>query len=131
MVWKFSGHAPVYQQIMQIIQSAVLTGELSPGQRIPSVRDLAWDAQVNPNTMQHALQELERMGLLVTQSTNGRNVTEDHAIIEKMRQEKTQVIMEEFLGRFAQLGISLRQMIQMLQSMEQRGRMDYDSGIEN
>ena len=64
MNWKFSGDRPVYQQICELIRGAVLTGELKPGPRIPSVREIAAQAQVNPNTVQRALSELEREALL-------------------------------------------------------------------
>ena len=73
MNWKFSGDRPVYQQIMENIRGAVLRGELPPGGKIPSVRDLAAEAQVNPNTMQRALAELERDGLVYSQRTTGRS----------------------------------------------------------
>ena len=66
MNWKFAGDRPVYQQIMAAIRGAILKGELPPGGKVPSVRDLAAQAQVNPNTMQRALTELEREGLLVS-----------------------------------------------------------------
>ena len=72
MNWKFAGDRPVYQQIMENIRGAVLRGELPPGGRVPSVRELAMQAQVNPNTMQRALTELEREGLLVGGGTSGR-----------------------------------------------------------
>lgn len=75
MNWKFAGDRPVYQQIMAAIRGAILKGELPPGGKVPSVRDLAAQAQVNPNTMQRALTELEREGLLVSGGTSGRSVT--------------------------------------------------------
>ena len=77
MNWKFSGDRPVYQQIMENIRGAVLRGELPPGGRVPSVRELAMQAQVNPNTMQRALTELEREGLLIGGGTSGRTVTKE------------------------------------------------------
>ena len=77
MEWKFTGDRPVYQQIMEAVNGAVLKGELKPGQKVPSVRDLAAAAKVNPNTMQRALTELEREGLLVGCGTSGRYVTTD------------------------------------------------------
>ena len=85
MNWKFSGDRPVYQQIMENIRGAVLRGELPPGGRVPSVRELAMQAQVNPNTMQRALTELEREGLLIGGGTSGRTVTKEEKILEAMR----------------------------------------------
>ena len=75
MNWKFTGERPVYQQIVATIRAAILTGEYPPGMKVPSVRDLAAQAQVNPNTMQRALTELEREGLLLGGGTSGRTVT--------------------------------------------------------
>ena len=70
MNWKFAGDRPVYQQIMAAIRGAILKGELPPGGKVPSVRDLAAQAQVNPNTMQRALAELERLELIRTHPVN-------------------------------------------------------------
>ena len=70
MNWKFSGDRPVYQQIMELMRGGIVKGELPPGGKIPSVRELAAQAQVNPNTMQRAMTELEREGLLVSGGTS-------------------------------------------------------------
>ena len=85
MNWKFSGDRPVYQQIMENIRGAVLRGELPPGGRVPSVRELAMQAQVNPNTMQRALTELEREGLLIGGGTRGRAVAKAEKGLEAVR----------------------------------------------
>ena len=114
MKWKFTADRPVYQQIMEQIQGAVLTGEFAPGQKIPSVRDLATDAQVNPNTMQHALQELERLDLLVTEGTSGRRVTDDPCILETMREQRLKELTAECAAKYAVLGISPGEAAQML-----------------
>lgn len=85
MSWKFTGDAPVYQQIMDCIRGDILRGEYRPGDRIPAVRELAVQARVNPNTMQRAMMELEREGLLVSCGTIGRFVTSDPAVLEQAR----------------------------------------------
>ena len=118
MDWKFNNSSPVYQQIMEKILSAVLAGEFSPGEKIPSVRDLAVEARVNPNTVQHALQELEQTGLLVTRSTNGRHVTDDETILESMRNKRLRELTEEFMGKFATLGVPPSQVMQLLSDYE-------------
>jgi len=114
MNWKFTADRPVYQQLMEQIQGAILSGEFSPGQKIPSVRDLATDARVNPNTMQHALQELERLHLLVTEGTSGRYVTNDPAILETIRNQRLRELTAECAAKFATLGISPEQAAQLL-----------------
>ena len=77
MLWKFDSSAPIYSQLVRHIQEAIVSGEFTPGDRLPSVRDMAMEAGVNPNTMQRALTELERDGLVYSQRTAGRFVTEN------------------------------------------------------
>ena len=95
MTWKFSSEMPVYLQIMDQIRGSVLSGEYLPGGKIPSVRDLAAQAQVNPNTVQHALHELEQEGLLSAHGTNGRFVTEDDQVLQKLREDRIRALALE------------------------------------
>lgn len=81
MKWQISNDAPVYAQLIEQIQVGIASGVFAPGERLPSVRDLATEAGVNPNTMQRALAELERQGLVYSQRTAGRFVTEDHKMV--------------------------------------------------
>ena len=118
MNWKFMGDRPVYQQIMSIIRGAILTGELPPGKKIPSVRDLAAEAQVNPNTMQRALTELEREGLLVSGGTSGRSVTQEQSVLEQMRRQALQELARECAEKFRVFGITPGQAAQLLLSLE-------------
>ena len=76
MSWSFTSDSPIYLQIAEIIKFRILRGEYPPGTRIPSVRELAQEAAVNPNTMQRALALLKSEGLLITRRTTGRTVTE-------------------------------------------------------
>ena len=69
MNWQFSNDAPIYAQLIRQIRAGIVSGAFSPGERLPSVRDLAMEAGVNPNTMQRALTELERDGLVYSQRT--------------------------------------------------------------
>lgn len=87
MAWKLDSDRPIYAQILEIIQMQIISGKYQPGDKIPSVRELAADAGVNPNTMQKALSELERSGLILTQRTSGRTVTDDMELIQKMRDD--------------------------------------------
>jgi len=118
MVWKLDGNEPVYEQIMDTIRGAVLTGEYAPGQKIPSVRDLAVMAHVNPNTMQHAMQELERTGLVIAVGTSGRFVTRDVSILEKIRESHIRKLTVTCAEKFAQLGVSASQAAQLLLQYE-------------
>lgn len=120
MDWKFSGDRPVYQQIMALIRGAILTGELSPGQKIPSVRDLAAQAQVNPNTVQRALTELEREGLLVGGGTTGRTVSQNQAVLEAMREQTLRELARECAEKFRVFGLTPAQGAQWLLSLEEK-----------
>ena len=118
MNWKFSGDRPVYQQIMENIRGAILRGELSPGGKIPSVRDLAAEAQVNPNTMQRAMTELEREGLLVSGGTSGRTVTRQEQILAQMRQDALQELARQCAEKFRVFGLSPGEAARLLQNLE-------------
>lgn len=85
MTWHFDNDRPIYTQLLEQILFLIVSGQYPPGSKLPSVRDLASEASVNPNTMQRALTELERSGLIYSQRTSGRFVTEDRAMIQKMK----------------------------------------------
>ena len=114
MNWKFAGDRPVYQQIMAAIRGAILKGELPPGGKVPSVRDLAAQAQVNPNTMQRALTELEREGLLIGGGTSGRTVTKEEKILEAMRQQALEDLARECVEKFKVFGITPAQAAEIM-----------------
>ena len=119
MEWKFAGDQPVYQQIMATIRGAILQGELLPGKKIPSVRDLAAQARVNPNTVQRALTELEREGLLLSGGTSGRSVTEDQQTLEAMREETLKELARECVEKFRVFGVSAEQAAQLIRTLEE------------
>ena len=75
MTWKLDSDRPIYAQLLELIQMRIISGHYPAGSRLPSVRELAAEAGVNPNTMQKAFSELERNGLIWTQRTAGRFVT--------------------------------------------------------
>ena len=87
MTIEFNNNKPIYLQIVDILKLKIISKELSPGSKLMSVRDLAIEFEVNPNTMQRALSELERDGLVHSQRTSGRYVTDDENIINHLREE--------------------------------------------
>ena len=93
---KLEANIPIYIQIMNKVRKAVASGELKPGDRIGSVRELASEFEVNPNTIQRSLTELEREGLLVSERTAGRFVTENRAQIEELRSTQAEAAASEF-----------------------------------
>lgn len=119
MNWKLTGDSPVYQQIMAAIRGAILKGELEPGRKVPSVRDLAAQAQVNPNTMQRALTELEREGLLVGGGTSGRTVTRDETVLNAMREKTLQELAKECAEKFMVFGLTPTQAAQLLMRLDE------------
>ena len=120
MNWKFSGDRPVYQQIMATLRGAIVKGELAPGNKVPSVRELAAQAQVNPNTMQRALTELEREGLLVGGGTSGRTVTTDQRVLSAMKDRILTELARECAEKFQVFGLSPTQAARLLESLDER-----------
>lgn len=115
MPWDISSEKSVYLQLIDIIKQKIMSGEYRPGQRMPSVRELAADAAVNPNTMQRALTELEREGLLYTQRTNGRFVSEDAGMIEGIRMSGVEQKAREFYREMIQNGLSADEIRRLLE----------------
>lgn len=100
---------PIYMQIMDKIRAAIVSGELAAGSKVASVRELAEEFGVNPNTMQRALAEMEREGLLISERTTGRFVTADTEIIDQVRKEAAEKIVKEFLQKMKELGFNKEQ----------------------
>lgn len=115
MPWEFRGDQPIYAQLMDQLRRRIVSGDLPPGARLPSVRDLAAEAGVNPNTVQRALAEMERLGLVRSQRTAGRFVTEDEAVIQSLRQDLARAQVRTFLAGMAQLGFRREEIMQMLE----------------
>ena len=118
MEWQIAAGRPVYIQLVEQLERAVVTGVYPPGERVHAVRDLAAQAQVNPNTMQRALAEMESRGLLVTQRTSGRTVTSDTALIAKTRQALAASLAQDFLAQAKALGLTREEILALLQQEE-------------
>lgn len=115
MAWTLDDSRPIYLQIEDLIKTNIIAGIYKPGEKLPSVRDLAAEAAVNPNTMQKALTELERSGLVYTQRTSGRFITED---VSKMTELKEQLAREQiqlFLKNMEQLGLTKEDIRRLLE----------------
>ena len=127
MEWNFRSDQPIYAQLISGIKLGIVSGVLSPGERLPSVRDLATEAGVNPNTMQRALQELEREGMVFSQRTAGRFVTEDVNLIEKAKRNFADEHIRAFLEGMGRLGYSRGEILSLLQ--EEKEDANGDSGM--
>ena len=106
MHWELHDDRPIYAQLADEIRLRIVSGTYPLGERLPSVRELAAEAAVNPNTMQRALTELERIGLVHTQRTSGRTVTEDAPLVLATREALASAQARAFLERMEQLGFS-------------------------
>mgnify|MGYP001480180144 CR=1 FL=1 len=104
MNWQFNSDAPIYAQLIGQITQRIVSGAFPAGERLPSVRDLAAEAGVNPNTMQRALTELERDGLVYSQRTAGRFVTEDKGLIDEAKHSLAGDQVRVFLTAMTRLG---------------------------
>ena len=116
MDWQIRDDAPIYSQLVAQIKLGIAAGALSPGERLPSVRDLATEAGVNPNTMQRALQELERQGLVYSQRTSGRFVTEDREMIERAKSSLAAEQVRSFLDAMARLGYMRDDILRLIEA---------------
>ena len=130
MKWSFNGDTPIYAQLMDQLKAGIVTGAFSPGERLPSVRELAAEAGVNPNTMQRSLSELEREGLVGSLRTVGRFVTEDRAVIDSTRQELAGRHIRSFLNAMQALGYGPEEVSALLErDRNRRGDTNGSSGM--
>lgn len=106
MEWTFKEGLPIYTQLMEQIKLRIASGAFQPGQQIPPVRELAVDAGVNPNTMQRALAELEREGLLYSVRTSGRFITEDQELLNTLQKALGSSFIEELFRNLHTLGMN-------------------------
>ncbi|NTV79628.1 MAG: GntR family transcriptional regulator, partial [Clostridiales bacterium] len=106
MAWSLDSDRPIYAQIVEKLQLQIVSGYYHPGDKLPSVRDLASEASVNPNTMQKAFAELERSGLISTQRTSGRLVTEDVNMIKAVQETIATEQIKAFFEQMRELGYS-------------------------
>ena len=108
----------------------IVSGVFAPGERLPSVRDLATEAGVNPNTMQRALAELERCGLVYSQRTAGRFVTEDHEMIENAKRELARRHIRTFVAAMGRLGYREEEIVSLLRrETDKEGAEHVGSGV--
>lgn len=115
MGWTLDSDRPIFLQIVERIQMDIISGRYKAGDKLPTVRDLAGEAAVNPNTMQKAFAELERMGLVYSQRTSGRFITEDLSLIEGLKKDFAQAKIEEFLDNMRQIHFDDEEILSLIQ----------------
>ena len=130
MKWSFANDLPIYTQLIDQIKVGIVVGAFPPGERLPSVRDLATEAGVNPNTMQRALAELERDGLVYSQRTAGRFVTEDTEMIRTAKEELAQRQIKSFLTAMLRLGYEKAEILTLVDRENVGEELEHgDSGM--
>lgn len=115
MEWKLDDSRPIWMQLEEQLTRRILSGWYKPGEKLPTVRDLAAEAGVNPNTMQRALAALDGEGLSIPNRTIGRTVTEDEGVLKAMRSRLAGNIIDQFFEATAELGYSKEQAVQLLE----------------
>ena len=118
MSFNFKGNEPIYLQIIDFIKKAIISKRYKAGERLPSVREFSMQFEVNPNTVQKALVELEETGIIITESTNGKFVTSDESVIERIKKESLQKMVDEFYSTCKDLGIEKEEIVKILTSKE-------------
>ena len=106
MEWNFKNGIPIYSQIMDEMTMRIASGAYAPGDKLPSVRDLAMEAGVNPNTMQKAMAELERIGLVYSERTSGRFITKEEKILEELHESLAKKYFDELSEKLRKIGMS-------------------------
>ena len=124
MAWVFDNDRPIYMQLTEILQGQILSGDYKPGSRLPSVRDIAASAGVNPNTVQRSMHDLEMMGLIVTDRTNGRIVSENISDIKRSGDSRKDDIIAKFLQNMKDIGYPGEMALKETAEYLKRGRSD-------
>lgn len=124
MKWYIDSDRPIYKQLVEQIELRIISGLYAPGDKLESVREMAMDAGVNPNTMQKSLAELERMGLVFAQRTSGRYITEDIKVIEEAK--KTLAVQEigAFFEKMKKLGFEKNEILELIEKVEEGENRD-------
>lgn len=117
MAWTLNSDRPIYAQLVEKLKMQIVSGFYHPGDRLPSVRELAQEASVNPNTMQKAFSELEKSGLIITQRTSGRMVTEELNMIKGIQLELAKENIKIFLENMKQLGYTEKEIVALIEEI--------------
>lgn len=115
----FDNNIPIYIQLLDYLKIYLISGVFSPGDKLPSVRDFANTFKVNPNTMQKALTELEDMNLIYTERTNGKYVTNDNKLIEKLKDEYAITLAKSYFQGMKKIGLGKADSIKYLERVDE------------
>ncbi len=118
MNFEFDNNTPIYIQLVEQLKTKIISSQISPGERLPSIRELALKTRVNPNTMQKALGELEQLKLIYTDRTNGKFVTEDKNLISKFKDESANTFALKYFNDMQKLGLNQKEAIEYLKKLK-------------
>jgi len=116
--FEFDNNTPIYIQLVEQLKTKIISSQISPGERLPSIRELALKTRVNPNTMQKALGELEQLKLIYTDRTNGKFVTEDKNLISKFKDESANAFALKYFNDMQKLGLNQKEAIEYLKKLK-------------
>lgn len=118
MPWEFNSKLPIFKQIVDTITFRIIKGYFKSGDKLDTVRDLAVEAGVNPNTMQRALAEIETTGLVETKRGDGRYITENTEIIAKFKQEYIEKNTADFIKKMNSFGLNKSEIIEIIKKTD-------------
>ena len=118
MEFTFDNNIPIYIQLLDYLKIYLISGVFKPGDKLPSVRDFATTFKVNPNTMQKALGELEEMNLIYTERTNGKYVTQDKELIDKLKDEYAITLAKSYISGMKRIGLGKADSIKYLKELD-------------
>ncbi len=118
MEFTFDNNIPIYIQLLEYLKIYLISGVFKPGDKLPSVRDFATTFKVNPNTMQKALGELEEMNLIYTERTNGKYVTQDKELIDKLKDEYAITLAKSYISGMKRIGLGKADSIKYLKELD-------------
>ena len=117
MNFQFDNNIPIYIQLVEQLKKYIISKKIQPGERLPSVRELALQTKVNPNTMQKALVELENLKLIYTERTNGKYVTKDQKLIDKYKEQYAYELANKYFSSMESIGFSKNETLEYLKKI--------------
>ena len=117
--WKFTSDAPIYLQIVEKMKQRIVSGLYDSGEQLPTVRELAAEAGVNPNTVQRAFAELEGTGLVHSNRTSGRFITEDKSLIDELKTTFAKAEVDIFFGKMTMLGFEKDEIVRIIENYKE------------
>ena len=119
MEMTFDNNIPIYIQVLEYMKIYLISGVFKCGERLPSVREFSTTFKVNPNTMQKALAELESMDLIYTERTNGKYVTQNTELIEKLKDEYATALAKSYFQGMKRIGLGKADSIKYLEGIDE------------